>query len=408
MNDDDAQKREIKERALEVIQSYVSLKQVSSTNWRASCPFHGGKNPTSFSVWYTNGDYVIKCHAQEGCVKGDVFEFVARMEGHHDLKTQFREVMKAAGDRCGVKVVDKKAKADPLKPLYDVEERRCCFFEASIRDPSLKYIYRMLYARGVTRSDIVKHRIGLGGTGFFGGRITFPYIYRGKVLGFTGRTIYKDSPVKWLNSTDSGIFPKSDILWGVDYADEYIRRTKIAVITEGCFDFYAYRRIGVGSVSPVTNKMSEGHVRFLHDKYGAKLTVVMSFDVDERGIAGTIASVNLLWKYGIYDVSVVRYPNGIKDPGEFYEKYRKKGLRMLKKSFQNRVRFTEWFCERAFRDCKGVEDCMVALKDLQELLIEHRKNETLIAMFLTDIANQCPLLPNGEEGARMVLGAISV
>lgn len=389
----------IKDQSLQIVESYIALTQINSTNWRSTCPFHDSNNNTTLSVVkMNNGKIIIKCFSED-CINSNIFAFVAKME-NLDCSTQFKEVMKIAGSKVGITITDTNSGIG--KTLINTENRKSHIFESNIFIPQNKFAIEYLKTRGITEEDIREHRIGLAEHGDLKGRVTFPYTKNSQILGFTARTLI-DDPEKFKNSKQSQIFDKSELLWGLDHSQLAIQKTHEVTIVEGVMDFFAYKRIGIHTVSPVTDKISEGHAKTLHALFGDKLRVTLSLDGDEHGTLGTTKSAKELLKQQIYNISVVVYPSDVKDPGEFFEKGR---MEELKKAHTQKISFTQWIADQYLKNCTNSGDTLQAITEAIKEVLPQKSEQQFPTLFLyaffTDLANRSPLLPNGEEGATMI------
>ena len=263
----------IKERLdiADVISSYVKLEK-SGSNFKAKCPFHSEKTPSFFVSPTRQSFYCFGCGA-----KGDMFSFIEEIEG-----VDFRGALKLLADKAGVEIEyqsqETKTRNDKIfEAIHSAVE----FYEERMKEhPEAA---RYLASRGVGDESIKKWRLGfapdewrslhtyLTGLGFnkeilleaglvkkvegdaakepydvFRGRIVFPLADRsGRIIAFSGRAFRKDLEPKYLNSPDTILFNKSEILYGFDKAKESIRRKNYAVLVEGQLDLILSHEAGV-------------------------------------------------------------------------------------------------------------------------------------------------------------------
>jgi DNA primase len=340
---------EIIDRAsvVQVVGDYVQLRK-RGANHVGLCPFHSEKTP-SFSV---NDDkklfYCFGCHAG-----GNVIGFVMKMEG-----LDFPDAARHVAERFGIEIVETRGKgnstlkdevllANSLAAKFFHEEllsrrgeaARTYFkkrginkeiaegFRLGYAPDSFDALKRHLEKNGI--SPATAEKAGLlsakGQKTFdrFRGRITFPILdRRGRVIAFGARTLGSDEP-KYLNSSDSPVFRKSESLFGLYQAREAIRREDFVLVCEGYFDQIALFRSGIqNAVATMGTALTSEHLKILKPLCGK---VYALFDSDE---AGKKAAVRSLEKFIAEDVParVVALPAG-KDPDEFIAMHGVEGVK---------------------------------------------------------------------------------
>ncbi len=328
----------VKERlAIEdVVGSYVELKQAGSY-LKARCPFHQEKTP-SFTVSPSRGTYY--CF---GCgAKGDVFSFVQQFEG-----LDFSGALKLLAEKAGVEIVGYSGQAQKENEiLYKVMEKACLFFEEQIKDNKSAIDY--LKKRGLKNETIKRWRIGyapdewrflleklakdfdekdIKNAGLlkekegrkydtFRNRIVFPiFDTGGRVVAFSGRLFPEKEGIqapKYLNSPESLIFNKSEILYGLNFGMDAIRKAKYSIIVEGQFDIVLSHQSGMKNTVAVSGtSLTPEHIKRLSRL--SKKTVIV-FDSDEAGIKASHRSILLSLSNGM-EVKVAVLPEG-KDPAD--------------------------------------------------------------------------------------------
>jgi len=345
----DEKVREVRERAsiLEVISEYVGLKK-SGVNYLGLCPFHTEKTP-SFNVNPAKGIY--HCF---GCgVGGDVVSFIMRIEG-----MAFPEAVRFLARRVGVEIPDRpqtdaeKRRADEREHLYEVHETAVRYYEKVLLEekagePGRAYLQR----RGVDGDTARAYRIGFAPDswdvlarylerkripleeaekigllrrrdrgGFYDGfrnRLLFPITdLQGRPIGFGGRVL-DDSLPKYLNSPESPIYRKSDVLFGMGTAKHAIREKGEAFIVEGYFDHLALYRAGFRNVvATCGTALTDNHLKLLKRFAGKALLL---FDADKAGKKATFRAMDLFLEGG-FPASVVQMPPD-EDPDTFLERY---------------------------------------------------------------------------------------
>jgi DNA primase len=153
------------------------------------------------------------------------------------------------------------------------------------------------------------------GNDYFSQRLLFPLAdARGRVLGFQARKLREDDPLraKYVNSPESELFRKGDLLYGLDRARAAIAREDRALVVEGNTDVLALRQVGLEPVvASMGTALTERQLKEL-----ARLTkrIWLCFDGDAAGEAATLRGMELAAAQG-FDVRVVALPAGI-DPAD--------------------------------------------------------------------------------------------
>lgn len=340
--------QEVRERAAiqDVVADYVSLKK-SGANYLGLCPFHGEKTP-SFNV--NPARAIFHCF---GCgVGGNVISFIMKMEG-----LTFPEAVKFLAKRVGVTIEEhpptpqEKRRLDEREDLYRITELAVRFYRRILKEePSGETGRRYLERRGVDEATAETYRLGFapdkwdsltrhlekqkasletaeklgllrkrdngGYYDLFRNRLLFtiadPY---GKPVGFGGRVL-DDTLPKYINSPESPIYHKSEILFGVDLAKQAMREKGTAIIVEGYFDHLALYQAGVRDVvATCGTALTSGHLKLLQ-RYAGKVYTL--FDSDSAGKKATFRAMELFLEGGV-PASVVELPTG-EDPDSFLRK----------------------------------------------------------------------------------------
>ena len=245
----------IKERLgiKEVIETYIKLEK-AGTNYKGRCPFHNEKTPSFFVSPDRDSYYCFGCGA-----KGDIFSFVQEYEG-----IDFINSMKMLADRAGIKLEMINYKENSKsKILKEILEDTTKFFEECFQKNPEVLIY--LKGRGLEEETVKEWRIGFAPNGWsnlndylknknyketdiekaglikkgekegyydrFRSRIIFPITNsNGDVVAFTGRIFGpEEDTAKYLNSPETELFKKSEILYGYDKAKGNIRRNNFEI-----------------------------------------------------------------------------------------------------------------------------------------------------------------------------------
>jgi DNA primase len=326
-----------------VVGEYVRLKK-SGQNFTGLCPFHSEKTP-SFAVHPVKQIY--HCF---GCgVGGDVFKFVMEMD-----KVTFPEAVRAVAEKCGIAVPrprertpEERRENQQRTSLVELHREAAAFFAKQLGGtPEGKAARAYLLDRGLDSDAIARFGIGYapsGGeallramkqkfseklletSGLFsrdqGGRlfdrfrrrIMFPIANEsGKIVAFGGRALGDDLP-KYLNSPETPIYSKSNVLYHLDRAKEALRQRDFAVLVEGYMDAIAVARAGISNVvASCGTSLTETQVKLIN-RFTRR--IVVNYDPDTAGQAATERSLSILLEQGA-DVRVLALPGG-KDPDSF-------------------------------------------------------------------------------------------
>jgi len=325
---------------LPLVEDYVRLRKAGGT-YKGLCPFHQEKTP-SFTVSPARGTY--KCF---GCGEGgDAISFVEKME-----QVDFVGAIESLCKRFGVELEYEESSPEADRErrrkerLGQVLERAASFYERVLRDSdqgafAREYLasrglgeevcrqFRLGYApggptltrraiqEGYTQDELLS--AGLAnrrGNDYFARRLLFPLTdARGNVRGFQARRLYDDDPLqaKYVNSAESDVFKKGDLLYGLDSARQPIAKQDRAVVVEGNTDVLALRQAGFEPVvASMGTALTERQLRELN-----RLTkrLFLCFDADAAGQDATLRGMDLADKLG-FNIQVVSLPAGT-DPAD--------------------------------------------------------------------------------------------
>ncbi len=332
-----AAKERIRERLdiVEVIGELVALKPAGRGQLKGLCPFHGEKTP-SFHVHQDRGFfYCFGCQA-----KGDIFDFVMRSQG-----VDFGEALQILGQRAGVEVKPLTPQDRKRRDLYDVNGVALEYFKRQLANHELALDY--LRGRQLSQKSIEDFELGYAPEGWdgllkyalskgisdtdllaagllaeadsgrrydrFRNRLIFPIKdYMGRVVGFSGRVLDNSLP-KYMNTPETDIFKKAELLYGLDRAKASIRASGECIAVEGYMDVIALHQTGFeNSVAVLGASLSTEQAGLLSRLDVQKL--YLAFDADEAGqraiLSGLEQSVGRQFL-----VRAVQVPYG-KDPAD--------------------------------------------------------------------------------------------
>ncbi len=332
---------QIKERLTiqDIIAPYVKLKR-AGRSLVGLCPFHKEKTP-SFHVSLERGSW--HCF---GCgLGGDGFSFIEKIEG-----VDFKGALKILAEKAGVRIEysGKGNKEDTSKKerLRTLMSRACEWYASKLagspaeayaksrgltKETSIAWrigfapeawreLLEALTAEGFTIEELlaaglVKEADGKPGTYYdrFRNRLMFPIKdSAGRVVAFTGRALTKDDLAKYLNSPETELYHKSEILFGMDSAKDPIRVRKFTMLAEGQMDVILAHQAGFqNAVALSGTALTEKHLALMK-RYSENLMLVL--DADTAGLKATARSAALALRAGLR-VKAARLPKG-KDPAE--------------------------------------------------------------------------------------------
>lgn len=309
----------------EIIEGYVSLKSAGIGTFKGLCPFHDERTP-SFNVRPQVGSY--HCF---GCGEsGDVYSFVMAME-----HTGFVETVERLAARIGYTLhyeggnPGERYEAGMRRRLLDAHKIAAEFFERNLYSPDAQEAQRFLGARGfdpaATRhfgvgyaprgwDHLLKHLRSQGftdeelkATGMFSegnrglydrfrGRIIWPIrTIAGETIGFGARRLFDDDQgPKYLNTPETQLYKKSQVLYGIDLAKRDMTKTKQVVIVEGYTDVMAAHLAGITTaVATCGTAFGPGHIKMVRRMItddGSGGEIIFTFDGDAAGQKAAMAA----------------------------------------------------------------------------------------------------------------------
>lgn len=346
---------------VEVASSGVSMRQ-SGSKFKGLCPFHEEKTPSFYVDPEKQLYFCFGC--QEG---GDIFSLIMKLEG-----VSFIESVRTQASRTGITLPEITSSGDSrefdsamalqveaekffIKNLESQEGVRARGYlarrgipEAIIKQYGLGLASKgwgalsdQLKRQNYKEADIVKAGLAVGrrdGKGVydrFRSRLIIPIRNStGRVVGFGGRALEDGDEPKYLNSPDSPVFKKGDLLFGLPEARKYASNSRSLVLVEGYFDVLAFAIAGVPAVAPMGTALTSGQAR-LAGRFADKITLFL--DNDEAGKKATLKAFGILGAAGI-DARVGMLGSS-KDPAELLEASGKEGLAEAAQKTKNIVDF---------------------------------------------------------------------
>lgn len=339
---------------IDVIQRHVVLKK-AGRNYLGLCPFHKDKHP---SMNVSREKRMFKCFAcGEG---GDALAFLMKIEN----KT-FGELIRDLALDQGIEIiregqsVEAAAQARDFKSkILDLNRAAHDWFQQQLKSEAGASVREYLSRRGTTPDVIARFGLGyalpgwenlgphlarqfdfvrenpdiLSTAGFsnardngqgqydrFRNRLIIPiHDEKGQVVAFGGRALSDEDKPKYLNSPETLVYHKSEVLYGFHLAKDAIRQHKRAVVMEGYFDVIAAHTAGLTeAVGSCGTALTDQHLKLL-TRYGAE-TVYLAFDSDEAGLKAALSAIQMIEPYmngADLSLKVLIVPDG-KDPDDF-------------------------------------------------------------------------------------------
>lgn len=326
-----------KANIVDIIRDYVPLTQ-RGKNYFGICPFHDDHNP-SMSVSPEKGVY--KCFVCGNA--GNVFNFVMEYE-----KVSFYEAVKIVADKIGVSIDISTSKKENTKksPLYDIYNIAYKFYQNNLNTVYGKDAKKYLLNRKIDEDVIKNFNIGLSlsdselcnalkAKGFkdddivssgvavqngnniydiYKNRIMFPlYDLEGNVVGFSGRIYNQKSESKYINTKETEIFKKGELLYNYHIAKKEARKEKNIIVVEGFMDVIRLSTIGIVNVVATMGTAVTKHQLNLIQKLAPNITLM--FDGDKAGEKATNAFIELA-NGNDSNIKVVRLEDNL-DPDEY-------------------------------------------------------------------------------------------
>ncbi|HQT22071.1 MAG: DNA primase [Sphingobacteriales bacterium 17-39-43] len=337
-------------RIEEVVGDFVSLKR-RGTSMIGLCPFHNEKTP-SFHVSVGKG--IFKCF---GCGKGgDSVRFIMEHE-----KATYPEALRYLANKYSIEIAEventpeEQAVNDRRESLYIVSAWAAKFFQQQMLETDEGKSIGLSYfkERGFRDDIIKKFELGyspdvwdaltqsaitegyniqfLEETGLtirkenekfydrFRGRVMFPiHSFTGRVIGFGGRTLKTDKAVpKYVNSPESDIYHKSNVLYGLFFAKKSMRDEDNCYLVEGYADVLSVHQAGIENVVASSGtSLTIEQIRMI-GRFTKNITIL--YDGDDAGIKASLRGLDMILEEGL-NVKIVLFPDG-DDPDSYVQKF---------------------------------------------------------------------------------------
>lgn len=349
-----------------ILHDYVKLRQTGRT-FKGLCPFHAEKTP-SFHVNPEKGLWY--CF---GCgVGGNLFQFLMKINN-----VSFGEAKEFLAEKAGIALhAESDAHRSRRRRLYDVLKAASAFYRETLKrskigEEGLQY----LDSRGIHPKTIEKFQIGMAPASgqelfhalsrqkfeveamreaglvtksnpprdYFSRRILFPiWDSQGNVVAFGGRTVANEQP-KYLNSPESVLFKKGEILYAFHLAKDSLIKEDVAILAEGYLDVVALHQFHFeNAVATLGTSLTPQHAKFLH-RFVPKM--ILSYDGDRAGQEAMRRAMAIMEGTGL-DLEFLSFPTG-EDPDSYL---RKNGSEAFKRLLQNALSPVDFVSAMAKRD----------------------------------------------------------
>ena len=393
---------------VDIISNYISLTP-KGKNFFGVCPFHDDHSP-SMSVSKEKQIYTCwSCGAT-----GNIFKFIMDYEN-----ISFTEAVKIVADKAGIEIKInsiKNNKTDKYKEIYEIYSLSQKLYQNNINTSLGQKAREYLKERGFNQEIIKEFGIGLslkekelltnflikkkypietiiktglvnknsqGYYDMYYNRIMFPLCnLNGQVVGFSGRIYDTKDSSKYINSKESEIFKKGELLYNYHRAKEHARQAGKIIIMEGFMDVIRAYSVGIKNVvatmgTAVTKQQANLIKRMAKE-------VILCFDGDAAGGKATMACSNELAAIGVIP-KIVRLENNL-DPDEYIQKY---GKDKFIQKIENAISITD-FKLSYLKENKDLSNQEEHSNYIHQMLDELSKidDEILIELALTKLSEE--------------------
>lgn len=386
---------------IDIISSYIPLTQ-KGKNYFGVCPFHEDHSP-SMSV--SEEKQIYKCFSCGAA--GNVFTFVSEYEN-----VKFLEAVKIVADKCGIPFHGTITKERPKvnKEEYEIMSLALKFYQNNLQSTEGKAAKEYLKKRALDETVIKEFDLGLALGGnvslnklllskkystdtliklglvnehdgyindIFKYRVMFPiHDLDGNVVGFTGRIYENNDQAKYINSKESVIFKKGQILFNYHRAKSEIKRKKEVILVEGNMDAIRMYSSGIKNVLALMGtSLTKEQVSIIKS---LRANIILMFDNDNAGEIATYQNGTILEEAGL-NPQIVRI-SGPKDPDEYIIK---NGAHALMENIRSPISFLDFKLKyfKKDKDLSKVDDLAnyikEIIKDLKNLPDELTRELTL-------------------------------
>lgn len=369
---------------VDVVSSYLNL-TAHGKNYFGVCPFHDDHSP---SMCVSKEKQIYTCFV---CgATGNIFQFIKEYEN-----ISFAEAVKKVATIGGIEV-----KIDEMKPLkkesvlYDIYNLTNKLYQLNlnttkgiaakeylknrgINDETIKEfgiglslikgnIYEALVKKGFDNKDILKSGLATeNGYDLYRNRIMFPlWDLNGKVVGFSGRIFNGEDAPKYINSRETEIFKKGELLYNYHRARNECRRKNEVIIMEGFMDVISAYTHGITNVVAAMGTAITSSNAHLISRMAKN--IILCFDGDDAGIMAANACTNELLKLDVFPSIVVLDKTKGKDPDEYIKN---NGVEAFKEKLSHPLSVMEF---KEFYNKRGIDmgDSTSKAEYVKKMIIE--------------------------------------
>jgi DNA primase len=399
---------------VEVVAEKVVLRK-QGKNFVGLCPFHNDHKP-SFQV--SPSKQIYKCFS---CgAGGDVLRFVMQTE-----HLSFAEAVRHLARRYHIPLPTRNPEAQPLgslderelshrEKLLEILAMAADFYQHALRSQVGAAARQYLHSRHLSEETLQKFQIGFAPPGWqslyeylvnhkrqpvklleeagllvprqqgsghydrFRNRIMLPiFDVQGRVIGFAGRALGESGQPKYLNSPETELFNKSQVVYGLNFARDAIAKADQVLVVEGYFDVIALHQAGVAyAVAAMGTALTPHQVKILL-RYTQSKRLILNFDADRAGLNAAnraIEAVEEQARRGEIELRILTLPEG-KDADEFLREYKSsapptRAVSELQTLIEQAPLWLDWRIEQvlAGRDLSRATDFQQARQALVQLL----------------------------------------
>lgn len=395
---------------VDVVSSYINL-TAHGKNYFGVCPFHDDHSP---SMCVSKEKQIYTCFV---CgATGNVFQFIKEYEN-----ISFAEAVRKVATIGGIDV-----KIDEMKPikkesvLYDIYDLSNKIYQLNLNtskavtareylkkrgidDNTIKEfgiglalikgnIAEALIKKGFDESDIIKSGLAdknnYGLNDLYRNRIMFPlWDLKGKVVGFSGRIFNDENAPKYINSRETEIFKKGELLYNYHRARNECRRKNEVIIMEGFMDVICAYTHGITNVVAAMGTAITSANAHLISRMAKN--IILCFDGDDAGILAANACTNELLKLDVFPSIVVLDKTKGKDPDEYI---RNNGIEAFKEKIMHPLsvmEFKEFFNKRGIDMGDSSSKTLYVKKMINE--IDNITDSVLKEITISKLANETGL-----------------
>ena len=382
---------------VEVVSTHVELKQ-RGRNFFGLCPFHGEKTP-SFSV---NPDkQIYKC---VGCgVGGGSINFIMGIE-NLEFPDAIKKLAQTFNIVLDISGGDSKQYSDLKSQLIAIHAIATAYYEETLKSKEGNDALNYLLERGLSKDIIEKYKLGFSPDSFndlldlirkesfssdamlqsglfiksekgyfnrFQSRIMFPIQNQnGDVIAFGGRIFNKDNPAKYLNSPETPIYLKSNVLYGINHNVKSIREKKSIILVEGYMDLLQLVNADINNCLAISGTaFTEGHSNIL--KRFTK-NIYVAFDGDDAGKKAALKCGYILSENSL-EPRIITPPNGLdpddwvrQDKGKSFQESMKNGQKIIKSHYNY---FSSIHSEGSLNIHDFIQECLDQLVNINNPII---------------------------------------